>query len=61
MKNYNTAIKELQVMYSWNEFHRTVVNKTNFNRNQMKDLQREINLKKKEVNELKPKKWSKNK
>jgi len=61
MVKFQNAVKELQVMYCWNEFHRNIKFQTSWNKSQMRILQQEITLKKKEVNELKPKKWKKNK
>ena len=44
-------IKELQNLYSWNQFYQKAGNKT-----KMKTAQNQINKKKKEINELKTKK-----
>tara|TARA_R110000824_G_scaffold353307_1_gene540495 strand:- start:282 stop:431 length:150 start_codon:yes stop_codon:yes gene_type:complete len=44
-------IKELQNLYSWNQFYQGTNNKT-----KMKIAQNQINKKKKEINELKTKK-----
>tara|TARA_R110000751_G_scaffold249050_3_gene348836 strand:+ start:19 stop:207 length:189 start_codon:yes stop_codon:yes gene_type:complete len=55
MVKFIEAQRELQIMYCWNEFHRGIKFQTNFNRSQMKTLQKEITLKKKEINELSPK------
>ena len=50
-KEMNTLIKQLQNLYSWNQFYQGTNNKT-----KMKIAQNQINKKKREINELKTKK-----
>jgi hypothetical protein len=61
MVKFQAAVRELQIMYCWSEFHRSIKFPTQWNKSQVKTLQQEITLKKKEVNDLKPKRWKKKK
>jgi len=51
MQQLTQRIKELQNLYSWNQFYQETKNRTN-----MSKCQSEIRIKKNEINELKTKK-----